>query len=92
MLLYWNLLECAAARGQQLFDFSRSTPDGNTFHFKSQWGATPAPAVWQYHLRRGELGDMRPDHPKHQRRIQIWRRLPVRLTRLIGPSIVRGIP
>ena len=92
MLMYWHLLKRAIERGQKCFDFGRSTPDSNTFQFKKQWGATPSPATWQFHLRRGELGDMRPDHPKHQRRIRLWRRLPVHVTRWLGPAIVRGIP
>jgi FemAB-related protein (PEP-CTERM system-associated) len=93
MLLYWKLLERAAERGQQVFDFGRSTVDGNTYRFKKQWGAEPAPAVWQYYRREGgEAGDLRPENPRYQRLIRIWQRLPVRLTRWIGPAIVRGIP
>ena len=95
MLLYWNLLERAVERGQAVFDFGRSTIDGNTYRFKKQWGAAPAPAVWQYHRPGGEPAvsdDPRPDNPRYQRLIRIWQRLPVRLTRWIGPAIVRGIP
>ncbi len=93
MLLYWNLLERAVERGQAVFDFGRSTIDGPTFRFKKQWGARPAPAVWQYYRREGGgADDPRPDNPRYQQLIRIWQRLPVRLTRWIGPSIVRGIP
>jgi len=35
---------------------------------------------------------MRPDHPKYQRRIAAWQTLPVWVTRVVGPTIVRGIP
>jgi hypothetical protein len=35
---------------------------------------------------------MQKESPRYQRLIQIWQRLPVALTRLIGPTIVRGIP
>jgi FemAB-related protein (PEP-CTERM system-associated) len=92
MLVYWHLLTRAIERGQQLFDFGRSSADSNTYRFKAQWGATPHPACWQYYVRRGDVGEMRPNHPKNQRRIAIWKRLPVWLTRLAGPPIVRGIP
>jgi FemAB-related protein (PEP-CTERM system-associated) len=92
MLMYWHLLERAVERGQAVFDFGRSSTDGSTYRFKEQWGARPEPAVWQYYLREGGAGDMRPDNPRYQRFIRWWRRLPVRLTRLIGPMIVRGIP
>ncbi len=92
MLMYWRLLERAIERQQAVFDFGRSSLDSNTYRFKKQWGAVPSPAEWQYYVRAGEMTDMRPDHPRYQRLIRIWRRLPVSLTRLIGPRIVRGIP
>ncbi len=75
-----------------MFDFGRSSEGSNTYRFKKQWGAEPHPAVWQYYLRQGSAGDMRAENPKYQRMIRIWQRLPVRLTRWIGPAIVRGIP
>lgn len=92
MLMYWNLLDRAVQRGQSIFDFGRSTMDGNTFRFKKQWGAVPEPAIWQYYSRGGQVNDLRPDNPRYQRLIGIWQRLPLRLTRWLGPMIVRGIP
>jgi FemAB-related protein (PEP-CTERM system-associated) len=92
MLLYWKLLERAIERGQSVFDFGRSSPESNTYRFKKQWGATPFPAVWQHYVRQGSSSDMRPDNPRYERLIRIWQRLPVPITRWIGPMIVRGIP
>lgn len=92
MFMYWNLLDRAVQRGQRVFDFGRSTVDGNTYRFKKQWGAVAEPAVWQYYPRDGAVGDLRPDNPRYQRLIRWWQRLPVGLTRWIGPPIVRGIP
>lgn len=92
MLLYWHLLERSVLKGQRVFDFGRSSPDSNTYRFKKQWGATPTPAEWQYYLRQGSMDAMRPDNPRYRLFIRLWQRLPVGLTRLIGPWIVRGIP
>ncbi len=92
MLMYWHLLERAVARGQGSFDFGRATREGNTYRFKKQWGSQERPTTWQYHLRQGSSDSLRPDSARNQRLIQIWKRLPVGLTRLIGPAIVRGIP
>jgi FemAB-related protein (PEP-CTERM system-associated) len=92
MFLYWQLLERSVQRGQTVFDFGRSSMDSNLFRFKKQWGAEPAPAIWQYYVRRGSIGAVRPENPRYGRLISIWQRLPVALTRLLGPSIVRGIP
>ncbi|MEX2317852.1 MAG: FemAB family XrtA/PEP-CTERM system-associated protein [Pirellulales bacterium] len=92
MFMYWHLLMRSIERGQHLFDFGRSSAGSNTYRFKAQWGATPHPASWQYYVRRGSVDAMRPNHPKNKRRIAVWKRLPVWLTQLIGPPIVRGIP
>lgn len=92
MLMYHHLLRRAVERGQRVFDFGRSTTEGGTFKFKKQWGAVPHPATWQYAVLQGEAGDMRPDNPRYQRAIRLWQRLPVGLTRRLGPLIVRGIP
>jgi FemAB-related protein (PEP-CTERM system-associated) len=92
MLMYWHLLERAVQRQQGIFDFGRSSVDSNTYRFKKQWGAVPAPAQWQYYIREGSVSTMRMDNPRYQRLIGWWKRLPVGLTRLLGPIIVRGIP
>jgi serine/alanine adding enzyme len=92
MWMYWRLLERAIERGSTTFDFGRSSIGSGTYKFKEQWGAVAYPAVWQYYVRRGNPADMRPDSPNKQRLISIWQRLPVWLTKFIGPSIVRGIP
>jgi FemAB-related protein (PEP-CTERM system-associated) len=92
MLLYWNLLERSIQRGHRMFDFGRSTKESNTYRFKKQWGARAEPAEWQYYPRQCQPQEMRPEHPKYQRLIRLWQHLPVSITRLIGPWIVRGIP
>lgn len=92
MWMYCQLLLRSMARGSLRFDFGRSSEGSGTYNFKRQWGAEPEPTVWQYHVRKGDMGSMRPDNPKNQRRIAIWQKLPVWLTRVVGPRIVRGIP
>jgi FemAB-related protein (PEP-CTERM system-associated) len=92
MLLYWHLLERSIQRGHRLFDFGRSTKESSTYRFKKQWGARQEPAEWQYYPRQGLPAEMRPENPKFQRLIRLWQRLPVSVTRLVGPWIVRGIP
>lgn len=92
MLMYWHLLQRAIGRGQQLFDFGRSSVGSNTYRFKKQWGAEPHPAIWQYYVRQGNVAEMRPDNPRNQRLIRLWQKLPLTLANLFGPTIVRGIP
>jgi serine/alanine adding enzyme len=75
-----------------VFDFGRSSEGSGTYRFKSQWGARPAPAVWQFYVRRGDVADMRPENCKYRRAIRLWQHLPLPLANLLGPPIVRGIP
>ena len=92
MYMYWQLLQRAVGRAQHTFDFGRSTVDSGTYRFKKQSGAEPHPAVWQYYVRRGDVGDLRPENRKYQLAIRLWQRLPVCVANLLGPAIVRGIP
>lgn len=92
MLMYRHLIDRAVARGQAVFDFGRSTTDGPTFKFKKQWGAEPHPAAWQYHVLSGDAGQMRPDNPRYRKAIELWQKLPLKVTQVLGPMIVRGIP
>lgn len=92
MLLYWRLLERALIRSSREFDFGRSTIDSATFRFKAQWGAVPQPAIWQYHIRRGNPELFRKENGRNQGLIRLWKRLPVPISCWLGPPIVRGIP
>jgi FemAB-related protein (PEP-CTERM system-associated) len=92
-LLYWEAIRLAIGKGLGSFDFGRSTPNEGTFNFKKQWGAHPVQLYWQYLLETGsELPELNPKNPKYDAAIRVWKRLPVALTRLLGPRIVRNIP
>lgn len=91
--LYWEMLQDAVERQAATFDFGRSTPDEGTFHFKRQWGAEPVALHWEYGLRDGAtLPDLSPKNPKYRLLIDLWKRLPLPVSRVLGPHVVRHIP
>ncbi len=92
MWMYYQLLVRAIERGSHLFDFGRSTVDSPTYRFKQQWGAHAQPTVWQYHVRRGTIDAARPHDPRFALARALWRRLPVAVTRWLGPPLARGLP
>jgi len=93
MLLYWEALCSAIAAGSRRFDFGRSTVDTGTYRFKKQWGAKPIQFHWHYWLGSSdELPGLNPQSGKYDIAINAWRRLPLWVTRLIGPSIVKNLP
>lgn len=93
MLMYWTSLKFGCNSGYKFFDFGRSTPGEGTYRFKEQWGAKPFPLYWYYWVRDGKaMPELNPKNPKYSAAINIWKKLPVGLTRLIGPSIVKNLP
>lgn len=93
MLLYWKMIEYACLKGYKYFDFGRSSWNSGTFRFKEQWGAKPTQLYWQYWLRNGnELPQINPDNPKYRLAIKLWQKLPLFITKIIGPRIVKNLP
>ena len=86
MLLYWSCLEFACDREFRVFDFGRSTIGESTYRFKEQWGAAASPDALAILARAdGTLPEINPRNPKYRFAIGMWKRLPVSLTRLLGP-------
>ncbi len=93
MLLYWEVLQYAIKSGCSSFDFGRSSVDSGTYRFKQQWGASPVQLYWHYWLgEAGELPSLNPSNPKYALFIRLWKRLPVAVTKVLGPPIVRNLP
>ncbi|NLD36520.1 MAG: FemAB family PEP-CTERM system-associated protein [Desulfatiglans sp.] len=92
MLLYWTMLEYACDNEFEIFDFGRSSPDEGTYRFKEQWGATPTPLSWQYiYLNGGPQNEDKDEKSKFDAAIRYWQKLPVWVTRIIGPMIRKNI-
>lgn len=93
MLLYWSVLKFACEKRFTTFDFGRSTAGESTYKFKEQWGAVPSPMVWSYWVHEeAKIPDLTPRNPKYQLAIGIWKRLPLPVTQLLGPRIVKNLP
>jgi hypothetical protein len=92
MLLYWSMFEYAVDKGYSHFDLGRSSPEEGTFRFKRQWGALPTPLHWHYiSLNHQPMGGENHSKSDFDKAINYWKRLPVPLTKLIGPMIRKHI-
>jgi FemAB-related protein (PEP-CTERM system-associated) len=92
MLLYWSMMEYAIANGYSTFDFGRSTKDEGTYRFKEQWGALPEPLLWYYRYRLKKPIFQTGDGKNKKRFIAAWQKLPLGITRVLGPILRRQIP
>jgi FemAB-related protein (PEP-CTERM system-associated) len=88
--MYWELMRHAVQRGVRMFDFGRSKVGTGSYSFKKNWGFEPQKLEYQYHLVRSpKVPDLSPLNPKYRAMIATWKRLPVPLTRVLGPMVAR---
>jgi FemAB-related protein (PEP-CTERM system-associated) len=87
-LLYWEVIRSACEKGLRWLDFGRSSPGSGTHRFKMQWGGVEQRLHWET-SDRSSLVD--PASPTSRLLTRAWARLPVALTRLLGPAVRRRI-
>lgn len=92
-LLYWKAIEHACQNGFRRFDFGRSTVGTGTYRFKLQWGADPIRLYYHYYLNLAdEIPVVDAVNNQYERYIEIWKKLPLWLTRIVGPRLVKYLP
>ncbi|MCK5506200.1 MAG: GNAT family N-acetyltransferase, partial [Thermodesulfovibrionia bacterium] len=91
--LYWELMRYGCENGYRVFDFGRSKRDTGSYDFKRHWGFTPVTLPFLYNLVNSkEMPEVNPANPKYIAMINIWRKLPLSVTKWLGPKINRKIP
>jgi FemAB-related protein (PEP-CTERM system-associated) len=90
MLLYWETIQSACRDGAARFDFGRSTRLSGTYQFKRQWGAEEEPLFW-YRIPTDGAAAAALSAPGSARDAlaSLWRRLPLPVTRHLGPRLRR---
>ena len=90
--MYWEVMRRAVDRGCRVFDFGRSKVDTGSYRFKKHWGFQPEPLSYEYHLVKAtQMPDLNPNNPKYRLFINAWKKLPVGVSRAIGPWLARGL-
>lgn len=95
--VYWAMIESGCQSGYTMFDFNRSVYPSGQFDFKSSWGNSTYPIYQLYRSYRGTKPlEILASQETGQGSIglvqNIWRRLPLSLTRILGPIVRRHIP
>lgn len=92
-VLYWEMIKHACETKNTVFHLGRSTAGSGAETFKTKWNADAKQLYWQYYLPGGgALPQLNVDNPKYRLAINVWRRLPVKLTTMIGPLLAHSIP
>lgn len=91
--MYWELLCHVAKAGYRVFDFGRSREGTGAYNFKRHWGFEPVPLPYQYILRDGaRMPNLSPSNPKLQFAVRTWKRMPLPLTKIVGPRLTKYLP
>lgn len=88
--MYWELMRRSAEEGVEIFDYGRSKQGAGSYSFKKNWGFEPDPLHYEYHLVKAtEIPEVNPNNPKYQIFIKMWRKMPLGMTQMLGPHIVK---
>jgi FemAB-related protein (PEP-CTERM system-associated) len=89
----WAAIQDACMVGCKQVDFGRSTANSTHYVFKKYWGSNTLILPWTYQLLNcDEVPELNKENPRFTLAMALWKKLPVSLTRLIGPPIARRLP
>ncbi|MGF1529315.1 MAG: FemAB family XrtA/PEP-CTERM system-associated protein [Candidatus Competibacterales bacterium] len=90
--MYWELMRRAVEEGLGRFDYGRSKVGTGAYSFKKNWGFEPEPLVYEYHLVKAKaVPEINPLNPKYRVFIAAWKRLPLAISRRLGPLLARDL-
>lgn len=91
-VMYYELMLHARRCGMDRFDFGRSKNGSGPWKYKKNWGFEPEPLAYAYWTAPGEAArDVDPTSEAYQRKIELWKKLPLPLANALGPWIARGL-
>lgn len=89
----WKAIEDACQAGCLRIDLGRSTAESRHHDFKKYWGGESRNLPWSYQLlSRADLPGLNKESRKFALAIALWKRLPLGLSRMLGPPIARCLP
>lgn len=89
----WRAIEDACVAGCRCIDLGRSTAESSHHDFKKYWGGESRTLPWAYQLLdRAELPGLNKESGSFALAIALWKRLPLGLSRILGPPIARCLP
>lgn len=96
-LALWAIMRDAVNNGFSQLDMGRSPAEANASKFKGQWGGTSSPVYQTIMMkndqeRSNSLSSEVQSNERFQLFMQVWPRLPLSLTRFLGPKLRWHIP
>ena len=90
--MYLKLQEYGVEKNYKYFDFGRSRKGAGSYYFKINQGFEPAQLYYQYFLCAAKkIPDINPSNKKFDLARLAWRRLPLFMTKRLGPIIFKYV-
>ena len=90
--VHWNFIKYAINSDYKYFDFGRVREDSGQFRFKKEWGCELKDLNHYYLLiKADQMPHIDPNNKKYKLMIKIWKRLPIKATKIIGPWLRSGL-
>jgi len=91
-LIYWRMIEASCTRGCRWFDMGRSRFDSSNLQFKENWNPQEMPLSYNYFLRKlKDVPNLDPRNPRYRMQIALWQKLPLFVTKTLGPRLISGL-
>ena len=91
-LLLWNVIQWGHENGYAYMDLGRTRHGGGVYHFKKGWGGVEVPLKdYIYSIKGDGKGTPDPSDGKYRFLTRLWSRLPIYISKLIGPRIIKQI-
>lgn len=86
--MYYQLMCIAKDKGMSKFDFGRSKKDSGSYKYKKHWGMQEDSLNYRIALIKSkDLPNVSPNNPKYKILIGLWKKMPLSLSRQIGPQL-----
>lgn len=90
--VYWEAIKDGYSCGAS-FDFGRSLVESGPAGFKEIWGAEAKPLYYEYFLgRQKTIPRIHQGNPRYRLATSVWKYVPIGLTKLIGPHLIKNVP
>jgi FemAB-related protein (PEP-CTERM system-associated) len=91
-LLYWKMIESSATLGSRWFDMGRSRVDSPQLQFKANWNPTEIGLHYNFFLRKlKDIPDLDPRNARYRVGIALWQKMPLLVTKAVGPRLITGL-
>ncbi len=93
-VMYYELMKWAVEQGLKVFDFNRTRKDNRGPHaFKRHQGFEPQPLHYQIQLQGdAQMPNLTPSNSKFKLAGNLWKKMPLCITRPLGACLTKWIP